>query len=142
KRGVDVSVVRPKTNNQKFEQDAERAMYKDMIAGGIKVYEYAGRPMAHDKVATFDGKLATIGSSNLDARSLGNNDEANAWSSDPSVAKTLEEQLFAVDVSQSKLITPEQAESFRSLKNRFDQAISSGLRRDPSPVSGEGLLAA
>ncbi|MFT3835481.1 MAG: phosphatidylserine/phosphatidylglycerophosphate/cardiolipin synthase family protein [Myxococcaceae bacterium] len=127
KRGVDVSVVLPKTNNQKFEQDAERAMYKDMIAGGIKVYEYAGRPMAHDKVATFDGKLATIGSSNLDARSLGNNDEANVWSDDPKVAATLNEQLFALDKTQSHQITAKEADGYRTLINETAEAVSNHL---------------
>ncbi len=126
-RGVDVTVVLPQTNNQKLEQSAERAMYQDMLAGGIHVHEYYGRPMAHDKVATFDGRLATIGSSNLDARSLDNNDEANVWADDPKVAQALDQQLFAVDLGQSKTITKEDAASFHTLYNRAAEAASDHL---------------
>ncbi len=126
-RGVDVTVVLPHTNNQKFEQDAERAMYSDMVKSGIKVYEYSGRPMAHDKVATFDGKLATIGSSNLDARSLDNNDEANVWSDDPKVAATLNQQLFGVDLTQSHPITQAEADQQRTLLNKTAEAVSGHL---------------
>jgi len=127
KRGVDVQVVVPATNDMAAEQNASRANYLDLVSAGGKVYEYAGAPMAHDKVATFDGKMSTIGSSNLDARSLHNNDEANVWTSDASVAKDLEQNLFAKDVGQSTLITKQQAEGFRTLKNRIYQDLSSNL---------------
>jgi cardiolipin synthase len=127
KRGVDVQVVVPATNDMAAEQNASRANYLDLVNAGVKVYEYAGAPMAHDKVATFDGKMSTIGSSNLDARSLGNNDEANVWTGDPSVAKDLEANLFARDIGQSTLITKQQAESFRTLTNRVYQNLSSNL---------------
>ena len=60
--------------------------------------------MAHEKVATFDGKLATIGSSNLDARSLNNDDEANVWVADEKVAATLNRDLFQADQATSDVI--------------------------------------
>jgi cardiolipin synthase len=109
------------------EQNASRANYLALVNAGVKVYEYAGAPMAHDKVATFDGKMSTIGSSNLDARSLANNDEANVWTGDPSVAKDLEQNLFAKDVGQSTLITKQQAEAFNTLKNRIYNDLSTNL---------------
>ncbi len=127
RRGVDVTVVVPQTNDMQIEQNASRANYADLIAAGVKVYEYHGAPMAHDKVATFDGKMSTIGSSNLDARSLGNNDEANVWTSDPAVAKTLETQLFAHDVQQAEQITAQKAQSFKSLLNEIAKDLSGDL---------------
>ena len=104
RRGVDVNIVLPATNNHGLEEDAERSMYSEMLKSGIHVFEYTGRPMAHDKVATFDNKISTIGSSNLDARSLRDNDEANIWTSDPSVAQQVNQNLFAVDEQQSNPI--------------------------------------
>ncbi len=127
KRGVDVTVVVPQTNDMQVEQNASRANYAALIAAGVKVYEYHGAPMAHDKVATFDGKMSTIGSSNLDARSLGNNDEANVWTGDPNVAKQLEDQLFAHDITQSERITPEKAQSFLTLLNKMAKDLSDNL---------------
>ncbi len=104
-RGVEVTVVLPKTNDMKLEQSAERDMYYALLKAGVRIYEYHGRPMAHQKVATFDGQISTIGSSNLDARSLWNNDEANVWSTDPAVARQLDQELFARDLEQSDRIT-------------------------------------
>ena len=105
KRGVQVSLVLPHRNNHPFEQDAERAAYPELLKAGVHIYEYTGRPMAHDKVGTFDGQLSTIGSSNLDARSLWNNDEANVWTRDPAVAKDLDTNLFSLDEKQSVPVT-------------------------------------
>lgn len=101
RRGVAVNVVLPQHNDQGFEQSAERALYEQLRGAGIHVWEYHGKEMAHDKVATFDGTIATIGSSNLDARSLQNNDEDNVWSSDPAIAADLDQRLFAKDLTES-----------------------------------------
>ena len=76
KRGVKVQLVFPKENNIPMVQSAARASYPTLIKAGVEVYEYRGR-MAHLKVAAIDGVWATFGSSNLDARSMVNNDELN-----------------------------------------------------------------
>jgi len=104
RRGVAVNLVLPMHNDSPPEAAAERALYDQLRGAGVRVYEYDGKPMAHEKVATFDGKVSTIGSSNLDARSLQDNDEANVWSSDSAVAQQLDQQLFAKDLTQSKQI--------------------------------------
>ena len=104
KRGVDVQLFLPQHNDEPLEQHAERYVYSRMIEAGVRVFEYHGRPRAHDKVATFDGQVSTIGSSNLDARSLHNNDEANVWSSAPEVAQKLDRDLFGKDVHSSTAI--------------------------------------
>jgi cardiolipin synthase len=127
KRGVDVKVVLPATNDAGIEQDAERFLYTDLIASGVHVYEYSGKPMAHDKVATFDGKYSTIGSSNLDARSLANNDEANVWSSDPSVAKLLDEDLTAKDLTQSKEMTAADAAKLHIFRRKIARDLDDDL---------------
>jgi phosphatidylserine/phosphatidylglycerophosphate/cardiolipin synthase-like enzyme len=54
--------------------------------------------MAHEKVAVFDGRLATFGSSNLDERSLFNNDELNLIVTDYRVAQDIELRLFDADI--------------------------------------------
>ena len=93
RRGVDVRLILPHHNNQKPSQESERTDYKDLLESGVKVFEYTGRPMAHDKVAVFDHRVATIGSSNLDRVSLNDNDESNVWVDDSRVANPLEAAL-------------------------------------------------
>lgn len=101
RRGVQVQVFYPRHNLVKPTQDCARAWFPQMIDAGIKVFEYDGAPMSHGKVATFDGQYCTIGSSNLDGRSLLHNDECNVWSADASVAQDVDARFFGPDVAKS-----------------------------------------
>ncbi|MDD5210492.1 MAG: phospholipase D-like domain-containing protein [Elusimicrobiales bacterium] len=102
-RGVKVQVVLPRENDQDLVQHASRAAYPLLIKSGVEVYEYKGR-MAHEKVAVMDGRWLTFGSSNLDARSLENNDELNMVVTDPGLARDVETRLFDVDLEKSERI--------------------------------------
>ena len=140
KRGVDVTVVVPQTNDMQVEQNASRANYADLIAAGVKVYEYHGMPMAHDKVATFDGKMSTIGSSNLDARSLGNNDEANVWTGDPQVARASRQSSARIVHSAWSRYSPLRRNDFRRMPSRkapiFRSAPLPRTIHPPAPSGG------
>ena len=97
RRGVKVQLVLPQDNDMAIVQHASRHYYPKLVKAGVQVYEYKGR-MAHEKVAVFDGRWATFGSSNLDARSLFNNDELNLIVTDTRVAEDIETRLFDTDL--------------------------------------------
>jgi cardiolipin synthase len=107
--GVGVRLFFPEGNNQKPLKLAAQSHYDELIKAGVEVYEYHGdgeQPrMSHLKVATFDGKLTTLGSSNLDERSLAYNDELNLSIVNGTFAAEVNERLFDADVSRSKRIT-------------------------------------
>ena len=88
--GHDVPVVR----------DAFAWVQNDVIRSGVEVYKYRGR-MVHSKVAAFDGRVATVGSSNLDAMALGKLAEINLFVVDQGFTRTLEERVFARDIPMS-----------------------------------------
>jgi cardiolipin synthase len=102
RRGVKVQCVWPARSDQISAQEAGRSWYPKLIAAGAEVYEYRDR-MAHEKVASFDGKVATIGSSNLDPLSLSGLYEQNLVAIDrdgrPGFAHTLEAAIDA-DIAQ------------------------------------------
>lgn len=50
--------------------------YKELISAGIEVYQYRGTQTLHSKTMLIDGKLAVVGSYNLDPRSAASNSEA------------------------------------------------------------------
>jgi cardiolipin synthase len=117
-RKVKVQVVLPQDNDVAVVQRGSRAFYPDLLAAGVEIYEYQGR-MAHEKVAVIDGRWATAGSSNLDSRSLRNNDELNIMISDPAVARYIGTFLFDADMKKSvriKTYTP-------TLRERLDRAL-------------------
>jgi len=103
-RGVDVRVLTngPSTNH-KITRLAGRASYAQLLAGGVQLYEYHG--MHHGKIITADSVWATIGSTNLDDRSLVLNDELNAAVTDRELVATLDHQFLA-DLEHSTRIQP------------------------------------
>lgn len=102
-RGVKVELVVPRNLDSKILLDAARLHYDVLCESGVEVREYLGK-MAHHKVAVFDDKVATLGSSNLDTRSLENNDEANVFFSDETFAKDVRAQFFDLHRAEAPLI--------------------------------------
>jgi cardiolipin synthase len=102
--GVKVQLVLPEDNDVAIVQRGSRAYYPDLLKAGVEIYEYQGR-MAHEKVCVIDGRWTTAGSSNLDARSLRDNDELNLAVDDASTAAYVNAQLFDQDLKRSKRIT-------------------------------------
>ncbi|MEI7529106.1 MAG: phospholipase D-like domain-containing protein [Elusimicrobiota bacterium] len=103
RRGVKVRLVLPQDNDMAIVQHASRASYPKLAKAGVQIYEYKGR-MAHEKVAVMDGRWATFGSSNLDERSLRNNDELNLIITDFRLVQDIEIRLFDADLPNCELM--------------------------------------
>lgn len=88
--GHDVPIVR----------DAFNWVQNDVVRAGVEVYKYRGR-MVHSKVASFDGRVATVGSSNLDNLALVKLAEANLFVNDVGFTRTLDTRVFAPDIARS-----------------------------------------
>jgi cardiolipin synthase A/B len=124
-RGVDVRIVVPAKSDTKLLPLAARYYYDRMLEAGIKLYEY-DPVMIHAKTAVVDGVWSTVGSSNLDFRSLIHNDEANAIIIGREFGREMED-LFERDVSQSTQVTLEQWED-RPLFDRVKEAGAAAIK--------------
>ena len=69
KRGVDVRIVTPHRWDKWVIHMTTRSYYRDLIRGGVKVYEYS-RGFMHAKTFVCDDRVAVVGTTNLDFRSL------------------------------------------------------------------------
>ena len=69
KRGVDVRVITAGLSDVVPVQLAGRALYPGLLRGGVRVYERIERVL-HAKTAVVDGMWATVGSYNLNRRSV------------------------------------------------------------------------
>lgn len=76
RRGVDVRVIAPHETDHPYVRWASWSMYAHMIKNGVKIYEWQG-PILHSKTAVIDGAWSSVGSHNLDHRSLKYNLELN-----------------------------------------------------------------
>ncbi|GHU76979.1 cardiolipin synthase [Spirochaetia bacterium] len=69
KSGVDVRIITPHRWDKKVVQITSRSYYRQLIRAGVKVYEYTSG-FNHSKTFVSDDKAATVGTTNLDFRSL------------------------------------------------------------------------
>jgi len=69
KSGVDVRIVTPKKWDKWLIHMTTRSYYKDLIASGVRIYEYE-KGFMHSKTFVSDDNLGVIGTANLDFRSL------------------------------------------------------------------------
>lgn len=69
KSGVDVRIITPHIPDHALVSVVTRSYYRTLIHNGVKLYEYS-KGFIHSKNFIVDGKVATVGTINLDFRSL------------------------------------------------------------------------
>ena len=69
KRGVDVRVITPGIPDKKLVYKITRSYYAGLVRQGVKIYEYTPG-FVHEKQMLCDEECATVGTINLDYRSL------------------------------------------------------------------------
>lgn len=69
KSGVDVRIVTPHRWDKWAVHMTTRSCYRELLKGGVKIYEYSSG-FIHAKTFVSDDSVATVGTTNLDFRSL------------------------------------------------------------------------
>jgi cardiolipin synthase len=82
-----------------------RSYYRQLIMAGVKVYEYTDG-FNHSKTFVSDDKVATVGTTNLDFRSLYLHFECGVWIYKNSAVSSVKEDFLAT-IPISKQITLE-----------------------------------
>lgn len=126
-KGVDVRILVPARSDVLLVGPAGRSYYLQLLAVGVRVFEYLPS-MLHAKTMVIDGRLALIGTANIDMRSFALNFEVGALIDDPSVATTLR-RCFAAQVEQSREITLEVVQAWSVAKR-----LRHGVARLFSPL--------
>jgi cardiolipin synthase len=87
-RGVRVALMVPSTSDSWSAAHAGRSRYGELLASGVEIYEHC-TSMQHAKTIVIDDDWCSIGSSNMDWRSLLHNAEANVVAFDRRLAGEL-----------------------------------------------------
>ncbi|MGI6711735.1 MAG: cardiolipin synthase [Bacillota bacterium] len=103
--GVDVRLIIPLKEDHPFVHWASLSYIGELLEAGIKAYTYH-RGFIHSKMITADGFISSVGTANLDIRSLYTNFEINAFIYSSEVAEELD-RLFLQDIEDSTEITLE-----------------------------------
>lgn len=86
-RGVDVRLILPSESDSLLVRQASRVFYQELLAGGVRIFEYHG--MLHAKALLLDDDTVFIGSANLDVRSFRLNFELSTFVTEPEVNQQL-----------------------------------------------------
>jgi cardiolipin synthase len=99
KSGVDVRIITPHRWDKWVVQITSRSYYRQLVMAGVKVYEYTSG-FNHSKTFVSDDKVATVGTTNLDFRSLYLHFECGVWIyQNEAVMKVKEDFLKTVPIS-------------------------------------------
>lgn len=105
RRGVTVTLLLQGKADHPLQHYASRAMYRRLLAAGVCIHEYHPS-LLHAKVAVFDGRVATVGSSNIDPLSLGRAREANVFVDDSAFAAELRGSLHEAIEKRARAVPP------------------------------------
>ena len=78
KSGVDVRIITPQIPDTRYVFEVTRAHYPPLLQAGVRIYEYTPG-FIHAKNFVVDGRFATVGTVNLDYRSLFLHFENGVW---------------------------------------------------------------
>jgi cardiolipin synthase len=107
-RGLDVRVLVPLTSDSRIVSAAARSYYDELLAAGIRVFEYLPR-MLHTKALLVDADTVMVGSANFDNRSFRLNFELSLMLRDPALAATLE-RVILEDLDQARELALDRAQ--------------------------------
>jgi cardiolipin synthase len=104
KRGVTVRILVPGgKSDHVMTRSSSRRTYGPLLLAGVEIFEYQPS-MVHAKIMVIDSLWSVIGTTNMDNRSFGLNDEVNLAAVDPQLAANLEQQ-FQQDISKAEPAT-------------------------------------
>jgi cardiolipin synthase len=115
-QGIDVRFLGQFYPDKWIPQFAARYHWRQVLPAGVKIYQYS-RGMMHSKVVMVDGEWASVGTANLDNRSLHLNFEVNCLIYSPKAVAILEE-AFLRDLTCSVRLD-EQVYSHRPFSSRL-----------------------
>ncbi len=134
-RGVPVCLLVQGHTDHFFFQAAARALYRDLLAAGVSIYEFKTSEL-HAKVAVIDSHWATVGSSNIDPFSLLLAREANLVVDDAAFARDLRQRLQQA-LGQSVALDPADWQR-RSWPQRMMSWLAYGVVRLMVGLAGAG----
>ena len=105
KKGTEVEIMVPLVSDVPFTPEAAFYILHKLMKRGAKVYLFNGG-FHHSKVMMVDGSFCTVGTANLNSRSLRYDYETNAFIFDPETTAELT-GMFEHDKGRSTLLTPE-----------------------------------
>lgn len=114
KQGVDVRIVVPAIPDKKITYQVTKSNFRQLVKGGVKIYTYTPG-FIHTKNFVVDDEYATVGSINLDYRSLSLHFECGSFHYKTSIVKDVKNDMLSI-FEQSKEVSLEECENKNVVK--------------------------
>ena len=125
KRGVKVDILISSKYDVPLMPDVVLRKTRKLYKSGVHIWRY--RPgFHHSKIMMVDGRFCTVGSTNLDSRSLRYDYEINALAIDPETTKQLDER-FIQDLQKCDYMTEEEWRKSQNAWHKFKGWLGSLL---------------
>ncbi|MDO4323831.1 MAG: cardiolipin synthase [Lachnospiraceae bacterium] len=120
KSGIDVRIVTPGIPDKKLVFLLTRSYYDTLLAAGVRIYEY--KPgFLHAKSFVCDDRIATVGTINLDYRSLYLHFECGVWMYHSDAVMQIKEDALSI-LEECREVTMEDCQNKRTA-TRIGQSI-------------------
>lgn len=126
KRGIDVRIFMPGIPDKRTVYEMSRSYYEDMLKAGVKIYEYSPG-FLHAKACLTDDVLGTVGTVNLDYRSLFLHFECSALFYRAELLKDLKRDMLE---TQSKSVQ----RTLNDRKKTMAKRIADSIKRIIAPL--------
>lgn len=120
--GLDVRILLPNESDAITPKWSTRSFVSELLEAGVKIYFFQAG-FLHSKIVVVDGVFSSVGTANMDFRSLETNFEVNAMIYNEEVAQELELQ-FLGDLKQSRQLIAEEWEQ----RSKIEKAKESFAR--------------
>lgn len=105
KSGVEVKIITPHMPDKRWVHFTTRSYYRELLEAGVQIYEYTDG-FIHAKTMVCDGIVASIGTANLDFRSLYLQFECGVWLYESAAVRELAAD-FKTTLRRCRKIEPE-----------------------------------
>ncbi len=102
KSGVDVRIITPHIPDKKSVFQVTRAHYQPLLEAGVKIYEYTPG-FIHAKNFVVDDQFATVGTVNMDFRSLFLHFENGVWMCKTDCIQDIKEDFLQTQKKSEKI---------------------------------------
>ncbi len=126
KRGVDVRLIVPGIPDKKTVYSLTSSYFDVLLKGGVKIYKYS-KGFVHSKVFVCDDKVATVGTINLDYRSLYLHFECGVYLKEVEAIKDIYKDLYDALLVSKQL-------SQKDLKTKFFAKLWQAILRLVAPM--------
>ena len=121
-RGVETTIIFPARNDSFVVQAASRSYYADLLAAGVRIFEFEGG-LLHAKSLALDGEITLIGSANMDRRSFELNYENNILLYDSALTADVRRRQDAY-LANSHPVTAEMVAQWPMTRRLWNNAVA------------------